>query len=149
MAFQKASKGYTSILGKWGESFTWVFYDKENPVLGGLAQGFLECPKERRKLKPLSSVWGEKWHSSHVSLSAEEWSCLAQGSSYFYRNRTNSMPRGAQHPWRKIAKESCLSRPGWAQRCSPESQLGLIQKNHIWNIGLVPNLTCKEISKQS
>ena len=149
MAFQKASKGYTSILGKWGESFTWVFYDKENPVLGGLAQGFLECPKERRKLKPLSSVWGEKWHSSHVSLSAEEWSCLAQGSSYFYRNKTNSMPRGAQHPWRKIAKESCLSRPGWAQRCSPESQLGLIQKNHIWNIGLVPNLTCKEISKQS
>lgn len=149
MAFQKSSKGYTSILGKWGESFTWVFYDKENPVLGGLAQGFLECPKERRKLKPLSSVWGEKLHSSHVSLYAEKWSCLAQGSSYFYRNRTNSMPRGAQHPWRKIAKESCLSRPGWAQRCSPESQLGLIQKNHIWNIGLVPNLTCKEISKQS
>ena len=149
MAFQKASKGYTSILGKWGESFTWIFYDKENPVLGGLAQGFLGCPKERRKLKPLSSVWGEKWHSSHVSLSAEEWSCLAQGSSDFYRNRTNSMPRGAQHPWRKTTKESCLSRPCWAQRCSPASQLGLIQKNHIWNIGLVPNLTFKEISKQS
>lgn len=56
MAFQKASKGYTSISGKWGESFTQIFYDKEDAVLGGLAQGFLESSKERRKLKPLSSV---------------------------------------------------------------------------------------------
>lgn len=149
MAFQKASKGYASISGKWGESFTEIFYDKKDAVLGGLAQGFLESPKERRKLKPLSSVWGEKWLSSHISLPAEEWSCHAQGSSDFYRNRSNSMPRGAQHPWRKTAKKSCLSRPGWAQRCSPASQLSLIQKNHIWNIGLVPNLTFKEISKQS
>lgn len=56
MAFQKASKGYASISGKWGESFTEIFYDKKDAVLGGLAQGFLESPKERRKLKPLSSV---------------------------------------------------------------------------------------------
>ena len=48
----------------------------------------------------------EKWNSRQLSFSVEEWSCHAQGSSDSNRNRSNSMPRDAQHQWRKTANMS-------------------------------------------
>ena len=144
MAFQKASKGYTPISGKWGESFTWIFYDKENAVLEGL----LRAPK--------------KGESSNLHLQSEEkvtiqsrlsvcrrvvWSCSGQ-LRFLQKQKQQHAQRGSA----SVEKNSKGELPfqAWLGSevftCKPA---GPNSKGHIWSIGLVPNLTFIKISKQS
>ena len=54
------------------------------------------------------------------------------------------MPREAQHQWRRITKESLLLQAWLGSEASSRKPAGLSLKDHMWNIGLVPDPTFKE-----
>lgn len=53
-------------------------------------------------------------------------------------------PERLEHQWRKRAKESLLLQAWMGSEASSCKPAGLSLKDHVWNIGLVPDPTFKE-----